>query len=284
VPPSLERIVLRAMAKAPGERFQTAAELAEALRAFARGEEMPGVAPGAPPAPSRAPADEAATAHWSWGQSLGPSPWATGQQPAPAPAAPAPPLKTTPYAAPAAQSWAPAAPAYTSPRWPLVLLGLTSLACVLGLVVLGALTFRQMHAAPPAPRVAPSGAVAPEAAPAAGPLASESAPAVVAAVRAVPDLWAGAAHALVPVPASGVTIRLPTSDEARDALLDQAKALATAGVAAAGEALRHQLTPRGAVLACEPAPPAREPATAAREPTTPAPDETCTAPNTARWR
>ena len=74
----------------------------------------------------------------------------------------------------------------------------------------------------------------------------------------------------MPVPASGVTIRLPTTDEARDALLGQARALAMAGVAAAGQALQHQLAPRGAALACEP--------------DVPATDETCTAPDAVRGR
>jgi eukaryotic-like serine/threonine-protein kinase len=236
VPPALEAIILRAMAKAPGERFQTAAELAEALHAFARGEApvataaAPGVASDAPP--------EATTAQWTWGQSPSPSPWASAQPTPPQPAGPTQPLAVTPYAAAAPPMLAPAAPTYSSPRWPLMLLGLVSLLCVLGLVPLGMIVYRT-RLPPPAPRVAPSGTLAPG-----------GAETLVGALRVVPDIWASAARSLVPIPAGGVAASVPTADAIGDTLSSQAVAVAEAGFRAAREALGHRLLPRGPTGPC----------------------------------
>src|SRR5262249_20966852 len=138
LPPALEAIILRAMAKAPPARFASAADLARARRGRARGGAPRGSPARAPAADApvgswatRAPAaaDPASTVPWTWGQPP-PSPWANagavGQtQPLPATAAP-----------PVAES-APAEARYPSARWPLLLLGLVSLLCVLGLVPLG---------------------------------------------------------------------------------------------------------------------------------------------------
>ncbi|HLH24645.1 MAG TPA: protein kinase [Chloroflexota bacterium] len=238
VPAALEAIVLRAMAKAPGERFQTAAALAEALRAFARGEAVEDTAGRPASAPGAAP-DQAATTPWTWGQSLGPSPWAAARPGVPQPTGPTRPLHATPYATtPLPARPPPAATGYASPRWPLLLLGLVSLLCVLGLVPLGMLVYRTRLPAP-TPRVAPSGAVAPSAA-----------ATVVTTLRAVPDLWATAARTLVPIPAGGVVARMPTGDDVGAALRDEAAGLAEAGLRAAREALAPRLTPRGPPGAC----------------------------------
>ncbi len=246
VPPALETIILRAMAKAPADRFQTAAALAEALRAFARGEVLPDAASGAPAGAGRQTPDQAPTAAWTWGQSLGPSPWATGQTTA----APTPSFQTTPYAmAPARPA---AAAAYASPRWPLLLLGLVSLLCVLGLVPLGMLVYRTRLPAT-TPRVAPSGA--------------EKA---LTTLRAVPDLWAATARTLVPIPAGGVAAPVPTTDTLREGLRAQAAALAEAGLRAVREALTERLAPRGPPAACT------SPASRSAEP--------CGAPNAVRGR
>src|SRR5262249_29130323 len=100
---------------------------------------------------TRAPAaaDPASTVPWTWGQPPPPSPWATSGtvgQTQPLPATAAPPVAAA----------APAAARYPSARWPLVLLGLVSLLCVLGLVPLGMVMFRQMRLPATTPRVAPS--------------------------------------------------------------------------------------------------------------------------------
>jgi hypothetical protein len=164
LPPALEAIILRAMAKAPPARFASAADLAGALRAFARGEAATGspamaTAADAPVGSwaTRAPAaaDPASTVPWTWGQPPPPSPWATAgavgeTQPLPATAAP-----------PVAAS-APAEARYPSARWPLFLLGLVSLLCVLGLVPLGMVMFRQMRLPATTPRVAPSTGLVPQ--------------------------------------------------------------------------------------------------------------------------
>jgi hypothetical protein len=245
VPPPLEAIILRAMAKPPGERFSTAADLAEALRAFARGE-APVAAPATPPGgPGAAP--EATTAQWTWGQSLGPSPWASAQPATPQAGGPTQPLAVTPYAAASPVTLAPAAPAYHSPRWPLMLLGLVSLLCVLGLVPLGMLVYRT-RLPPPAPRVAPSGTLAPT-----------GADSLLSALRSVPDLWATAARSIVPIPAGGVAARVPTADGIGDALSSQATALAETGLRAAREALVQRLLPRGPTEQCATAAPPADP-------------------------
>ena len=234
VPPALEAIVLRAMAKQPAERFQTAAELAEALRAFARGETAASVAltPTAATGPT-APPDQAPTAQWSWGQPLGPSPWATAQQPAATQ-----PLQVAPHVSDAAPAWTPtAAPSYTSPRWPLVLLGLVSLLCVLGLVPLGMVAYRQMRLPPPTPHPAPAGTLAPA-----------LDPTLLAAAQAVPDWWAAAARTLVPVPNRAPTVA--DAEAAGNRLLGQVVGLAELGVRDAPEALWRQLLPRSAAVDC----------------------------------
>jgi hypothetical protein len=171
LPAALEAIMLRAMAKAPAARFATADELAGALRAFGRGEPVPGVAP-LPSAGERAAraiegtaplatADPAATTPWTWGAPAGPSPWAVA---APQPVERTQPLPSVPAPAAPAAGWSPQpAPLYPSARWPLVLLGLLSVLCVLGLVPLGMLAYRQVRLPPALPRVTPrSGEVAPE--------------------------------------------------------------------------------------------------------------------------
>ncbi len=163
LPPALEGIILRAMAKPAPARFASAADLAGALRAFARGEAAVGnsAMAAAADAPvgswaTRAPAaaDPAATVPWAWGQPPPPSPWATAGAVGQTQSLPA-------TAAPPVVASAPAAPRYPSARWPLFLLGLVSLLCVLGLVPLGMMAYRQMRLPTTSPRVAPSNGLVP---------------------------------------------------------------------------------------------------------------------------
>ena len=150
----------------------------------------------------------------------------------------------TPYASAASAAPARAAPAYSSPRWPLLLLGVVSLLCVLGLVPLGMFVYRT-RLPPPAPTVVPSGTLAPT-----------GAEAGLAALRAVPELWASAARTLVPIPAGGVATSIPTPDVVGDTLSSQATALAEAGLRAARDALGQRLLPRGLTEPCAAPPPA----------------------------
>jgi hypothetical protein len=272
VPPVLEAIILRAMAKQPADRYPTAASLADALRAFARGEPVdaatgevsaagagmagtaaPGTAPGAapagvPPGQPSAPVDPAATQIWSWGQPAVPSPWAAGQtgaasaygQTAPT-SAYGPSTAVTPYAA------GPAAPTYPSARWPLVLLGFVSLLCVLGLVPVGMLAYRQMRLPPAVPRVAPTGGVIP----------ALDNPAL-AAVQRVPEAWAAAARTLVPVPgatrAVAATAETAERDEGWQRLVGQAAGLARTGLQTAGDTLLQRLSEAATAASCEAVP------------------------------
>lgn len=159
--PALEAIILRAMDKRPAARFSAAAELAAALRALPEAaaalgptqplsaEELAGARPAAAPAPP----GPHATQPWGWG-ARGASPWAQAPSPAgertqvlpvPAgPAAPAPPWTSRP-----------AAPTYPSARWPVVLLGILSVLCLLGLVPVGMLAYRQLRLPDTPPRVVP---------------------------------------------------------------------------------------------------------------------------------
>ena len=164
LPPAIEAVILRAMAKAPAARFASAADVAAALRAAERGEtEWAGASPAstarpvgtAAASPPAAPAEPAATATWAWGQGTAVPTWGSAaertQTMGPVPAARA--------AEP--RSAGPTTP-YVSPRWPIVLLALLSLLCVLGLVPLGMLAYRQVRLPSAPPRVAPStGQVAP---------------------------------------------------------------------------------------------------------------------------
>jgi hypothetical protein len=158
---------------------------------------------------------------------------------------------------------------YPSPRWPLMLLGVVSLLCVLGLVPLGMLAYRQMRVPPATQRVAPAGAVLPALD---GPL--------VAAVQAVTEGWAHAARTLVPVPRAGELARAaPEVGEGAAplwrALLAHGTALAETGLRAAGEALGQRLAPARAAEACGTGPPA----TVAS-----APIQSCAVPGTVRGR
>ena len=187
LPPALEAIIMRAMAKAPGARFASAAEFAAALLAFSRGEPVPGIdvpattgtteAITAPysqaglgatePIPTwgydptatqpMAAGQQASTAHWGWGQPAQGPAWGAAplEHTQPLPAA------QVPGAGPSSWSVVPVpAPAYPSARWPLVLLGLVSLLCVLGLVPLGMVAYRQVRP-PTAPRATPGVGYAP---------------------------------------------------------------------------------------------------------------------------
>ncbi len=158
LPPALEGIILRAMAKAPAARFATAAELGAALQAVTQGAPAAAEWPTAAGTPAAAPTqrlltgDYAPTTPWTWGQPGGmwgattPLPVAERSRTV-SPGSPPP---------PAVASWEAARPPiYPSARWPLLLLGLISLLCVLGLVPLGILVYRQMRLPSP-PRVVPS--------------------------------------------------------------------------------------------------------------------------------
>lgn len=213
VPPALEAIILRAMAKVPAERFPSAGALAQALRACARGEPAPAAA-AAEPAP---PPDQAPTRPWTWEQPAVTSPWAASQA-APAGAAPAPgprPVPVRPYPASAAPPWEATPPPYPSARWPLVLLGLVSLLCVLGLVPMGMLAYRQLRLPPTPPRVAPAGDLAPA-----------RGVGALGAVQALPGWWAATARALVPVPGADGT----PADTGLPALVTRGAALLSAAL------------------------------------------------------
>jgi hypothetical protein len=159
LPAALEAIILRAMAKAATERFATAADLAAALRAAGQGVISP-PAPAAAAAPrgttSPPPPDPGATATWTWGQGAAAPRWGSATE------------RTQTMAAPARGSRASAArgssaaPARGSARWPILLLAVISLLCVLGLVPLGMMAYRQVRLPTTLPRVAPNtGQVAP---------------------------------------------------------------------------------------------------------------------------
>jgi hypothetical protein len=163
LPPALEAIVLRAMAKLSSARFPSAADLGAALRAAERGDTSAlqailavtpavGAGPAATgPAPTASVASPTTTA--PWGQAGATSPWGA--------AASAPPERTQtmvslPGAAPGAAPWTtPPPPVYTSPRWPVLLLGLISLLCILGLVPLGMMAYRQVRLPTTPPRPVP---------------------------------------------------------------------------------------------------------------------------------
>ena len=163
LPSDLEAIVMRAMAKLPSARFASAADLGAALRAVERGDASalqailavpPAVGAGAaapasaPTAPGAAPTTTA-----SWGQPGAASPWGAAAGAAPERTQTMAPL---PSVAAGGRPWtAPPPPTYTSPRWPVLLLGLISLLCVLGLVPLGMMAYRQVRLPTTPPRPVP---------------------------------------------------------------------------------------------------------------------------------
>ncbi len=150
-----------------------------------------------------------------------------------------------------------------------MLLGVVSLLCVLGLVPLGMLAYRQMRVPPATQPVAPTGAVVPALD---GPL--------VAVAQAVTEGWAHAARTLVPVPRAGeLAVTAPEVGEGAAplwrALLAHGTALAGTGLRAAGETLSQQLAPPRAAEACG----RGSPATVASPPI-----QSCAAPETVRGR
>jgi len=217
LPPALEAVILRAMAKAPAARFASAADLAAALRAVERGV-------NAPPAPAEAvaagasatsPTELAATATWTWGQDTAPPRWGSATE------------RTQTMAAPARGARAPATRGSASPttqgsaRWPILLLALISLLCVLGLVPLGMMAYRQVRLPTTPPRVAPAtGQVVP---PAAALLVRLSLPPVIGtdpsgghSLAMVPAaIWPGAERGLGEPDDGGALARAPALGDGR---------------------------------------------------------------------
>lgn len=171
LPAALEAAILRALSKSPAERFPSAAALAAALRGEPpppRGSltptvQLPAERPSQAPSGEPATAGPAATQPWTWGGQA-PSPWGGAAPAAPPERTQAFPVRPLPAAQAPPWTPAPAQPLYPSARWPLVLLGIISLLCVLGLVPLGMLAYRQLRLPGGLPRVAPSLGIAPPAA------------------------------------------------------------------------------------------------------------------------
>ncbi len=146
IPESLERVVLRAMAKNPADRFQTADEMVEALRAAP----LPQATPASPPPVSVAPLPASLPPAYVTPPPISPA--------TPPPASLPPAYVTPPPVSPAPATPLPAAPRRLRPIWLAAGLG------VVALLILAAFVLPRLGQAP----VGPSQAGAPTVAAGAG--------------------------------------------------------------------------------------------------------------------
>jgi serine/threonine protein kinase len=88
LPPAVDQVIARALAKSPGDRYQTCTEFAKALRAacgLGRSAAGPAADPAAPAPPAAPPGTPTERAHIP--ESHAAAPWPTSRAPSPAPAA-----------------------------------------------------------------------------------------------------------------------------------------------------------------------------------------------------